>query len=364
MKLLVTGASGFLGRYVVAEALARGHAVRAMVRPRADVSTLSWSRDPTVEWIRADLRSKRGLVEAVAGVDAVLHLAAAKSGDIYQQLAGTVIATENLLSAMDEAGVRRIVAVSSLAVYDYLARRTWSLLAERSPLERRPEDRDEYCQAKTTQEQLIREHAERRGWACTVVRPGAIWGPNHEWTGRLGIQVGQRKWIRIGAWAPLPLTYVENCAEAIVICGQDDAAIGHTFNIVDDETPSQRRYAKLLQRRMRSPRKMIFPISWTAMRFVARLAWLINKLAFRGTAHMPSILVPARLHARCKPLRYSNRRLRDTLQWKPRYSLANALDRCFGANNDQLSTRDEGSAIAAVSTTISPDRATLMQAQK
>ncbi len=70
--------------------------------------------------VQADLRSRRGLTEAVTGHDAVLHLAAAKSGDLYAQYAGTVVATENLLAAMTEAGVRRIVLVSSLSVYDYL----------------------------------------------------------------------------------------------------------------------------------------------------------------------------------------------------------------------------------------------------
>src|SRR5687767_10308430 len=113
MKLLVTGAAGFLGRYVVAEALRRGHAVRALVRGGAGSgsSTCGWEDDPGVELVRADLRSREGLVEACGGVEAVLHLAAAKAGDLYEQYAGTVVATENLLLAMAQAGVRRIVHV-------------------------------------------------------------------------------------------------------------------------------------------------------------------------------------------------------------------------------------------------------------
>jgi nucleoside-diphosphate-sugar epimerase len=117
MNLLVTGANGFLGRYVVAEALRRGHSVRAMVRSTGDAAKHGW--DDRVTPVQADLRRRRGLTEAVAGVDAVLHLAASKAGDMYAQYAGTVVATENLLSAMDEAGVRRIVAISSFSVYDY-----------------------------------------------------------------------------------------------------------------------------------------------------------------------------------------------------------------------------------------------------
>ena len=64
--------------------------------------------------------ARRGLAEALAGHDVVLHLAAAKSGDLYAQYAGTVVATENLLTAMTDAEVKRIVLISSLSVYDYL----------------------------------------------------------------------------------------------------------------------------------------------------------------------------------------------------------------------------------------------------
>src|SRR5687768_13362229 len=117
MKLLITGASGFLGRYTVAEALRRGHSVRAMVRSGNDPARFGWEGSPDLELVRADLRSRKGLVEALAGVDAVVHLAAAKSGDVYEQYAGTVVATENLLWAMTEARVKRLVHISSFSVY-------------------------------------------------------------------------------------------------------------------------------------------------------------------------------------------------------------------------------------------------------
>src|SRR5947207_14123914 len=130
MKVLVTGATGFLGRHVVAEALERGHAVRAVVRPAGDVNRI----DGDVECARVDLRSSRGLVEACRGVDAVIHCAAAKSGDFYTQFAGTVLATENLLKSMKEAGVKHIVAISSVSVYDYKKLWSFSRLDESSPL--------------------------------------------------------------------------------------------------------------------------------------------------------------------------------------------------------------------------------------
>src|SRR5688500_4253173 len=170
MKLLVTGANGFLGRQVVAEALRRGHAVRAMVRSVKDAARNGWIGKPNLEWVQADLRSRRGLVDAVAECDAVLHLAASKSGDIYAQYAGTVVATENLLAAMTEAKIRRIVAISSLSVYDYLHKKSGTVLDEDSPLDLECIDRDEYAQTKLAQENLVREHATRHGWDFVILR--------------------------------------------------------------------------------------------------------------------------------------------------------------------------------------------------
>ena len=65
------------------------------------------------------------------------------------------------------------------------------------------------------------------------------------------------------------------------------------------------------------------------MRSLAGLAALTNKLLLGGRAKIPGIFVPARLHARCKPLRFDNRKIKQVLGWSPRYSLAQALDRSF-----------------------------------
>src|SRR6185436_6696474 len=221
MKLLITGANGFLGKYVVAEALRRGHFVRAMVRSPRDAEKNGWLNHPRIELAHADLRKRKGLADAVRGVDAVLHLAAAKAGDMYAQYGGTVVATENLLSAMEEAGVKRIVSISSFSVYDYLKIPLFSVVSEMSPVEKDAFDRDEYAHTKLVQERLVRAHAAEHGVDFTVLRPGVIYGRDNLWTARLGVR-GNRIWVRMGAWARLPLTYVENCAEAIILAAERD----------------------------------------------------------------------------------------------------------------------------------------------
>ena len=328
MKLLVTGATGFLGRYVVDEALRRGHVVRAVVRSKSAAAKLGWDNNPNLETALGDLRSRRGLADAVRGVDAVLHLAAAKAGDVYAQYGGTVVATENLLWAMAEADVRRIVHVSSFSVYDYMKIRSGAIFTETAPVEHDAFDRDAYAHTKLIQERLVRDTAEAKGWAWTVLRPGMIIGPDNLWSARVGAQ-GKRTWVRMGSRAQLPITYVENVAAAIVLAAEKESAIFQVLNVVDDEMPTQKQYVNLLRERT-TPRPKVIPLPWTAVRMTAGLASLTNRLLLRNRARLPGILVPCRVHARFKPLKYSNRKIKEVLGWKPRYSLVEAIDRSLG----------------------------------
>jgi nucleoside-diphosphate-sugar epimerase len=327
MKLFVTGASGFLGRYVVAEALRRGHSVRAVCRSKSAAAKLGWVGLANLELVHVDLRSRKGLVEAVRGVDCVVHLAAVKAGDLYVQMAGTVVATENLLWAMDQAGdVRHIVHCSTFSVYDCLRIPSRAALDEDSPIEEDGFDRDEYAQTKVIQERLVRDHATTHGWRVCVLRPGVIWGRDNLWSSRLGFQPSEKLWIRTGAWGQYPQTYVENCAEAFVLACENRNADGQTLNLIDDEVPTQRAMTNAL-RRHATPRPFVLPINYSLLRFIAWSAWTFNRVALKRRAKIPGLFVPARLHARLKPLTYSNKRAKDVLGWTPRYTIEQGIER-------------------------------------
>jgi nucleoside-diphosphate-sugar epimerase len=325
--MLITGAAGFLGRYIVAEAVRAGHDVCALLRPTGEVPDPSWQAHPRLRIARADLRSRAGLREMLADIDTVIHAAAAKTGDVYAQFAGTVVATENLLAAMYQAGVDRLIAVSSLSVYDYRATRLFSTIDESSPLERRPFERDGYTQAKLAQEKVIRGYAEKRGWDFAILRPGAIFGPGNLLPARAGMRIGDRWIVRLGGWSPLPLVYVENCAAAIVLAAEHAAdRTGPVFNVIDDQCPTQRRYVRMLRDRL-SPRPRVMPVPWLALQSTSLAATLCNRLMFGGRARIPGLLMPGRLAARVNPFRYDNAKCKSALGWSPRYTLADALDR-------------------------------------
>ncbi|NOX53302.1 MAG: SDR family NAD(P)-dependent oxidoreductase, partial [Planctomycetes bacterium] len=122
MNIVITGATGFLGRRLVRRLLEDGLRVRCAVRPSSDVSALRnfvgderWSAVDVVRVQLADRDECRRLVE---DADIVYHLAAALRGSPAVLFAGTVVTTRRLIEATVEGGtVRRFVLVSSLGVY-------------------------------------------------------------------------------------------------------------------------------------------------------------------------------------------------------------------------------------------------------
>ena len=321
-KVFITGAAGFVGQYVVAAVLQAGHKVLANVRDKTNVENLSWHNHSNVTIVRQDLRSRRGLPEALTDADAVIHLAAVKGGDFYDQFAGTVIATENLLWAMKVQGVRQLVAISTFSVYDFLRMKPNQLLDEDAPIEANPADRDGYAQTKLLQEKLYRAFE----GDVTILRPGMIYGRDNLWHALIGAEVGEHRWLKIGGGATLPMAYVENCAAAIAQALDAPDAIGETINIVDDNLPTQNAYIKQLLAHTPEPPKLTF-VPWFVMRSVANLAWWVNTALLDKQARLPGILVPAKLQGRFKPLKYNNNKAKKLLNWTPDYSLEDAFNR-------------------------------------
>ncbi len=313
MKLLVTGANGFLGRHVVAEFLRRGESVRALVRPAAKVEGLGWPAG--VEVARGDLRASRDLEAAFEGVDALVHLAAAVKGGEDAQFAASVVGTERLLGAMARTATRRLVLASSFSVYD------WGLvrgeLTEESPVEAGPGlyERDGYAVAKVWQERVARRLAAARGWDLTVLRPGFIWGRGNEYLAGLGQKVGPVH-LAFGGSTRLPLTHVANCAHCFVEATLNPKAIGQTFNVVDDAGTPVKQYLRDYLRGTGARGRGV-SIPYPLAMLVVKAAQATSRAIFRGKGKLPSILVPSRFEARFKPLRFDNRKLREVLGWAP-----------------------------------------------
>jgi predicted dehydrogenase len=161
-RVVVTGANGFLGRAIV-RALPR---VRGIGRgPRPDDLEVD-------DWVTADLG--RGLdAAALAGAEVVVHAAAETAGGYEAHQRNTVDGTRHLLHAMRDAGVSKLVLVSSLSVIRP-PRTPWEKQDERTPRPGNPRLFGAYTWGKTMQEEMVEREAASLGISTRTIRPGAL----------------------------------------------------------------------------------------------------------------------------------------------------------------------------------------------
>ena len=173
--IAVTGATGFLGTYLSLALLRRGATVRGVVRsPHKG----PWLAQQGVDFAKADLMEPDALKAAFSGVDAIISNAAlftmekASWDDFYQP---NRVGTDNVFRAAHQAGVSRIVQISSVAVYH---KRFPKNLHESTPLltERQRGRFWAYAVTKALSEQLAWDLATEFGQELTVLRPGPIYG--------------------------------------------------------------------------------------------------------------------------------------------------------------------------------------------
>lgn len=321
MRVLVTGATGFLGRYLVSEAVRRGHEVTALVRPSRKAADDFFPQGVTIA--RADVRSKADLPAALEGIEAVIHLAACVVGDDDAQFASTVVGTENLLDAMVEKNVTRLVHCSTFSVYDW--QQPGQVLDEESDLEPDLYARDGYAISKVWQERLVRRYANQHGRQLTVLRPGFIWGAGHEHIEGIGPSIGN--WhVVIGGGRPLPLTYVENCTDCFLDALESPVAIDETYNVIDTDTVTAWEFmGQCIDAGVVKGRRLYLPY-WIASCIAQTTSWT-SRLLFGPVGKLPGLFVPIKFRARFRPLQFPNRLLRKRLQWQPKWNVREAWKR-------------------------------------
>jgi nucleoside-diphosphate-sugar epimerase len=322
VRVLVSGASGFLGRNVVDRLLMRGHDVRAIIRPESGEP--AWTGN--VDIFRADLRVHDGLVDAFANIDAVIHLAAATSGNEDLQFASSVVATERFLDAMAATSVKRLIHVSSFVVYDWSAARV--AMDEETPLLKDIYAMGGYTIAKVWQERIVKRAASAHSWDLTVMRPGFIWGPQHAEIAGMGRHFGHI-YLIFGPFTRLPLSHVTNCADCLVVAVESKAAIGETFNVIDGDDIRVWRYVREFARRTSSG-GVLLPMPYSIGLGMAHVAAFASRMFFGKKGRLPSLLMPRRFESQFKPIRFSNEKLKERLAWIPPLSFDECLSATYG----------------------------------
>jgi len=330
--ILITGSNGFIGSRVVKTLIEYGFRnLRCFVRPSSNLETLkeiihSAQVDNRVEILQGNLLSRDDCKKAVEGALIIYHLSAGIEKSFPGSFMNTVVTTRNLLDeVIKNQNFKRFVNVSSFAVYSNMNLKHGGLLDETSEVETKPEDRGEaYCYSKVKQDELVLEYSRRYHLPYVIVRPGAVFGPGiNSITGRVGIDTFGT-FLHLGGLYRIPFTYVDNCAEAIVLSGIKKGADGEIFNVVDDDLPTSRQFLKLYKKNVKDFKSIYIPHSFSYL-----LCWLWESYSKWSKGQLPPVFNRNRWAAEWKGFVYSNRKAKELLGWSPRIPLDEALRRYF-----------------------------------
>jgi nucleoside-diphosphate-sugar epimerase len=326
MKVLVTGSNGFLGGALVRRLIAHGfERPRCLVRAGSDRRRLDAIEadhpDDPIEIVVGSLASVEACEALLDGVDLIFHVAASLRGSPADMFLSTVVTSKNLLEALPKT--TKVVLVSSFGVYGVAQIPKGAVVDENTPLEPHPEQRDVYSHAKRRQEQLFTEEAARTGRPLTVLRPGVIYGPGGgAMSGRVGLQL-PGLFLYLGGDSLLPLSYVDNCAEALVVAARSERSWGEVFNVHDDDLLTAREYLQRYEREVEKLRRLRVPYPLLMLG-----SHLVERYHEYSRGQLPAIFTPYKTRSLWKPQRFSNDKLHG-LGWEPIVSTEEALRRTF-----------------------------------
>lgn len=330
--VLVTGAAGFIGARVVANLVEKGFRnIRCLVRHSTDLSRLRTVQrnltDPAqVQIIAGNLLSMDDCVAAAKDVAIIYHLAAGTGIKSFSEaFLNSVVTTRNLLeAALKHSKLRRFVNLSSFGVYSS-RHQSGGVLDEQWPIEEHPESRAEaYCYAKVKQDELVMEYGKTRALPYVLLRPGNVYGPGKRAIpGRVGID-SFGIYLHLGGSNTIPFTFVDNCADAIVLAGLKKGIDGEVFNILDDDLPSSRQFLKNYKKEVRNFRSIYLPHSFSYF-----FCFLWEKYSQWSQGQLPPLLTRAEWAAFWKPTRFSNQKLKNRLGWTPKISTSQGMQLFF-----------------------------------
>ncbi len=305
-KILVTGATGFVGQALCKRTVSNGWHVRGTVRSAEQVASLPAG----VEAVQIEsIGEETDWSDALAGVNTVVHLAArvhvmndtaTDPLSAFRQV--NVAGTERLARMATTNGIKRFVYISSVKVSGGGALTPYAEHAAAAP-------QDSYGVSKREAEHILHKIAAETGLEIVILRPPLVYGP--------GVKANFLSLLKIvDRGIPLPLAsinnhrsliYLGNLVDAIVTCINYPKASGQTYLVSDEEdisTPELiRRAAAALGRHAR-----LFPFPPSLMRFAGKLF---------GKSDAIERLVGS--------LTIDSSKIRQELGWKPPYPLDQGL---------------------------------------
>ena len=329
--ILVTGANGYVGSMVVRTLLSFGFKrIRCLTRSTGKSTNLE---NLAKEFVEADLEIVKGnllstedCARVAKDVSVVYHLAAGVEKSYAGCFLNSVVTTRNLLDAViKERTLKRFVNTSSIAVYTNEHIPRGGLLDESCEIDSRLVERHEpYTYGKAKQDEIVLEYAEKHNLPYVIVRPSVVFGPGkRKITDRIGTSTFG-VFLHLGLNNTIPLTYIDNCAEAIVLAGLKSGVEGQVFNIIDDDLPTSSEFLRLYKQKVR--KFISIPVPYHVWYF---FCYLWERYSKWSEGQLPPVFNRRTCSVYWKGNKYSNQKAKRLLGWRPRVPMKDGLERFF-----------------------------------
>ena len=327
--VLVTGANGYVGSRVVRTLLSYGFKhIRCFTRPTSKSGNLEAIAKEfggaSLDIVTGNLLTPDDCRRAAKEVSVVYHLAAGVEKSFPGCFLNSVVTTRNLLDALIKERVfKRFVNVSSIAVYTNEKIPRGGLLDESCDVDTKFVERFEpYTYGKAKQDEIVLEYAKKHNLPYVIVRPSVVFGPGKaKVTDRIGTSTFGI-FLHLVLNNRIPFTYVDNCAEAVVLAGLRKGIEGEVFNIVDDDLPKSREVLRLYKEKVR--RFLSIPVPYRVWLIFCTL-W--ERYSKWSEGQLPPVFNSRGCAVYWKGNRYSNRKAKELLGWHPRIPIKEALER-------------------------------------
>jgi nucleoside-diphosphate-sugar epimerase len=287
--------------------------------------------DSSLEIIQGNLLSREICQMSVQGVSVIYHLAAGVEKSYPGCFLNSVVTTRNLLeAAIKEQSLKRFVNTSSIAVYSNEKIPRGGILDESCEVDSKIVERCEpYAYGKAKQDEIVLAYARKFNLPFVIVRPGVVFGPGKaKITDRIGTSTFG-VFLHLGLHNIIPLTYVDNCAEAIVLSGLIKGIEGQVFNIVDDGLPASREFLRSYKCRVR--RFLSIPVPYPLWFF---FCFIWEKYSKWSGGQLPPVFNRRGCAVYWKGNRYPNGKAKEWLGWRPKITMSESLQRFFDYMRD------------------------------
>ncbi len=312
MKILVTGATGFVGSNIACALLKQGYQVKALVRKTSNTKRLKRKK---VTLVYGDILERKTLRVATNDVDIVIHAAGVLGGfriTVDELRLIHVQGTRNLLEAARDSGVKRFILISSIAAVGAV-----EFIADEKAISR---PGTSYDKAKNEGEKLVKRFCRKEKINYTIIRPGFVYGAYEmKKKAKLFQLIQNQKFFIVGSGRNLmSFVYTENLNHGILLALTKKEAINNTYIISDKRPYEMNEFINTIATQLKVRKPLHIP------RLIAYIMAIILELIALISKKEP-LLSRERINNLTSSFGFSIKKAQQELGYEPQFDLEQGI---------------------------------------